>query len=105
MLVVTGTLSELTRDEVKARLEEMGAKVSGSISAKTAALIAGEEADLLHAEGTTPERYYAFASANASRVASYLAAHDAQREQLDTLAARYRRAVDRLDASARGNSP
>lgn len=43
-LVVTGTLSELTRDEVKARLEEMGAKVSGSISARTAALIAGEEA-------------------------------------------------------------
>ncbi len=43
-LVITGTLGELTRDEAKARLEEMGAKVSGSVSAKTAALIAGEEA-------------------------------------------------------------
>jgi len=42
--VITGTLEGRTRDEVKAQLEEMGAKVSGSISAKTAALIAGEEA-------------------------------------------------------------
>ncbi|HEV7720364.1 MAG TPA: NAD-dependent DNA ligase LigA, partial [Iamia sp.] len=43
-LVITGTLTELTREEAKTRLEEMGAKVSGSISAKTAALIAGTEA-------------------------------------------------------------
>ncbi|HMJ78752.1 MAG TPA: NAD-dependent DNA ligase LigA, partial [Iamia sp.] len=43
-LVITGTLEELTREEAKTRLEEMGAKVSGSISAKTAALIAGAEA-------------------------------------------------------------
>jgi DNA ligase (NAD+) len=42
--VVTGTLAELTRDEVKERLEVLGAKVSGSVSARTAALIAGEEA-------------------------------------------------------------
>jgi DNA ligase (NAD+) len=41
--VITGTLEGRTRDEVKAQLEEMGAKVSGSVSAKTAALIAGEE--------------------------------------------------------------
>jgi DNA ligase (NAD+) len=42
--VITGTLSSRTRDEVKALLEERGAKVSGSVSAKTSALIAGEEA-------------------------------------------------------------
>jgi DNA ligase (NAD+) len=42
--VVTGTLEAFTRDQAKERLEELGAKVSGSVSAKTAALIAGEEA-------------------------------------------------------------
>ncbi len=42
--VVTGTLEAYTRDEVKERLETLGAKVSGSVSAKTAALIAGAEA-------------------------------------------------------------
>jgi DNA ligase (NAD+) len=42
--VVTGTLERFTRDEVKEQLEALGAKVSGSVSAKTTALIAGEEA-------------------------------------------------------------
>ena len=42
--VITGTLDGFTRDEVKEQLETMGAKVSGSVSAKTAALIAGAEA-------------------------------------------------------------
>jgi DNA ligase (NAD+) len=42
--VVTGTLEAYTRDEVKERLEALGAKVSGSVSAKTSALIAGAEA-------------------------------------------------------------
>ncbi|MGE4295166.1 MAG: NAD-dependent DNA ligase LigA [Campylobacterales bacterium] len=41
--VITGTLP-LPRDEIKARLEAMGAKVSGSVSKKTDFVIAGEEA-------------------------------------------------------------
>jgi DNA ligase (NAD+) len=40
-LVLTGTLS-IDRDEMKRALESMGAKVSGSISAKTDFLVAGE---------------------------------------------------------------
>jgi DNA ligase (NAD+) len=42
--VITGTLDGATRDEVKAQLEGLGAKVSGSVSAKTSALIAGADA-------------------------------------------------------------
>ena len=42
--VLTGTLSTMTRDEAKARLIELGATVSGSVSAKTDAVIVGEEA-------------------------------------------------------------
>lgn len=42
--VVTGTLSSMTRDEAKQALEDLGAKVSGSVSKKTTALIAGESA-------------------------------------------------------------
>jgi DNA ligase (NAD+) len=42
--VVTGTLDAFTRDEVKEQLEVLGAKVSGSVSAKTVAVIAGAEA-------------------------------------------------------------
>ncbi len=42
--VITGTLDASTRDEVKEQLEALGAKVSGSVSAKTTALIAGAEA-------------------------------------------------------------
>lgn len=42
--VITGTLDAFTRDEVKEQLEALGAKVSGSVSAKTTALIAGAEA-------------------------------------------------------------
>ena len=43
-LVFTGSLSTMTRDEAKARAEAAGAKVSGSISAKTDYLIVGEKA-------------------------------------------------------------
>lgn len=42
--VVTGTLSAMGRDEAKARLQALGAKVSGSVSAKTTAVLAGEKA-------------------------------------------------------------
>ena len=42
--VITGTLSDMTRDEVKELLQAAGAKVSGSVSAKTDYLLAGEKA-------------------------------------------------------------
>jgi DNA ligase (NAD+) len=41
--VITGTLESLTRDEAKEALEELGAKVSDSVSKKTTGLIVGEE--------------------------------------------------------------
>ena len=43
-MVLTGTLPTLTRDEAKALLEAAGAKVAGSVSKKTAYVVAGEEA-------------------------------------------------------------
>ena len=43
-LVLTGTLPTLTRDEAKALIEAAGGKVAGSVSKKTHAVIAGEEA-------------------------------------------------------------
>lgn len=43
-VVVTGTLNNYSRGEIKAKLELLGAKVSGSVSKKTDFVIAGEEA-------------------------------------------------------------
>ncbi|MBQ6011968.1 MAG: NAD-dependent DNA ligase LigA, partial [Alphaproteobacteria bacterium] len=43
-VVLTGTLSKYTRDEAKEILENMGARVSGSVSSKTDIVIAGRDA-------------------------------------------------------------
>src|SRR5690606_22654563 len=43
-VVLTGGLSSMTRDEAGARLEALGAKVSGSVSKKTSFVVAGEAA-------------------------------------------------------------
>lgn len=43
-VVVTGTLSAMTRDEAKTRLKALGAKVQSSVSKNTDVLIAGEKA-------------------------------------------------------------
>lgn len=42
--VVTGTLSSMGRDEATQMLQALGARVSGSVSAKTKCLVAGEKA-------------------------------------------------------------
>ena len=39
--VLTGALETLTRDEAKARLQQLGAKVAGSVSKKTSVVVAG----------------------------------------------------------------
>lgn len=43
-VVLTGSLSQMSRDDAKARLVALGAKVSGSVSKKTNLVIAGEAA-------------------------------------------------------------
>ncbi len=41
--VLTGTLSSMTRDEAKARLQALGARVSGSVSRRTDCVVAGAD--------------------------------------------------------------
>ncbi|KMK75299.1 NAD-dependent DNA ligase LigA [Alkalihalobacillus pseudalcaliphilus] len=43
-VVLTGKLEQLTRNEAKVRIEELGGKVTGSVSKKTDLVIAGEDA-------------------------------------------------------------
>jgi DNA ligase (NAD+) len=43
-VVLTGTLAQMNRDDAKARLEALGAKVAGSVSKKTSFVVAGTEA-------------------------------------------------------------
>lgn len=44
VVVLTGSLSAMGRSEAKAKLQQLGAKVTGSVSAKTDCLFAGEKA-------------------------------------------------------------
>ncbi|MEK7991465.1 MAG: NAD-dependent DNA ligase LigA [Thiotrichaceae bacterium] len=43
-IVLTGTLQTMTRDDAKQYLQDLGAKVSGSVSKKTHLVVAGEKA-------------------------------------------------------------
>ena len=42
--VLTGSLTAMSRNNAKAKLQSLGAKVSGSVSGKTTYLVAGDEA-------------------------------------------------------------
>jgi len=44
IVVLTGTLSAMTRDEARDRIESGGGKVTGSVSKKTDFVVAGTEA-------------------------------------------------------------
>jgi DNA ligase (NAD+) len=68
--VLTGTLSSMTREEATAALERLGAKVSGSVSKKTTAVVFGaeagsklEKAEKLGVERMDEAQFLAFLSA------------------------------------------
>jgi DNA ligase (NAD+) len=44
VFVLTGTLSSMTREQAQAALEQLGARVSGSVSKKTSYVVAGADA-------------------------------------------------------------
>ena len=52
--VITGTLESFTREEAKAALEELGAKVSDGVSKKTAGVVVGESPGVEGREGARP---------------------------------------------------
>ena len=51
--VLTGTLPTLSRDEASEKIKSAGGKVSGSVSAKTSFVVAGEAAGSKLAKATT----------------------------------------------------
>jgi len=80
-VVLTGTLTQMGRNEAKALLQDMGAKVSGSVSAKTDFVIAGDaagskltKAQELGVAGLTEEelRSYFVASGTLSNAPIYI---------------------------------
>jgi DNA ligase (NAD+) len=44
IVVLTGALAAMSRDEAKDRIESLGGKVSGAVSKKTDFVVAGDEA-------------------------------------------------------------
>ena len=43
VMVITGTLAQMSRDDAKQALQQLGAKVTGSVSAKTDVLVVGDQ--------------------------------------------------------------
>ena len=56
IVVFTGELSTMTRDAAKARAEELGAKVTDSVSKKTSLVVVGENAGSQGAQGRRTRR-------------------------------------------------
>jgi DNA ligase (NAD+) len=72
-VVLTGGLASMSRDEAGARLEALGAKVSGSVSKKTSFVVAGDAAGskLAKAQELGLEIW------DEARMLAFLAGHDA----------------------------